>query len=92
MLPSGSTKNAIEGLANIFGGHIGAASITPPILQKCSIYSSQSLNKVGYAILTFLGRTFFKTSKSFSMIDSVISTFFFRSSIMVLTVSTFSEA
>ena len=47
MFPSGSKKKAIDGDASELGGHIGAASITPPILQKCSIYSSQFLNKVG---------------------------------------------
>ena len=34
MLPSGSMKKAIDGLAKVFEGHIGAASITPPTLQN----------------------------------------------------------
>lgn len=34
MFPSGSIKNAIEGLAKAFEGHIGAASMTPPTLQN----------------------------------------------------------
>ena len=45
--PSGSTKNAIEGLAKVFGGHMGAASMTPPTLQKCSMYSSKERKSVG---------------------------------------------
>ena len=47
IFPSGSIKKAIEGDANYADEHIGEASITPPILQKCSIYSSQFLNNDG---------------------------------------------
>lgn len=55
-------KKAMDGLARVFGGHIGAASMTPPTLQKWSIYSSQFLYKVCYAILTFFAMTFLTTS------------------------------
>ena len=92
MWPSGSMKKAIEGLDIWLIEEIGDASMTPPILQKCSINYSHDLNNVFYAILTFLGSTFLKTSISFSIMPSVISTFFFRSSIIVFTFSIFRKA
>ena len=62
MFPSGSMKKAIDGLAKVFGGHIGAASVTPPTRQNWSRYSSQDLYRPSEAILAFFGRTFEMTS------------------------------
>jgi hypothetical protein len=88
MFPSGSMKKAIDGLAKVLGGHMGAASMTPPTRQNWSRYSSQDLYRPSEAIFAFFGRTFEMTSYIFSIMGSVISIFLFLSSRIVFMEST----
>ena len=60
--PSGSTTKEIEGLAIWFDKQVGTASITPPTLQKASIYSAQLWNKDFIGITTFLASIFYRMS------------------------------
>ena len=79
VLPSGSMKKAILGLAIYYLRQVGAASMIPPTRQKETMYSAHVLYRVGMAMMTFLGRDL----GNIGLIISIRSTpgsscFFFR--------------